>query len=474
MLTNLKILLARHFFAILFFTLALISFFHHSPLFTPFLGGDTGVHLLMSVNFDFTTDFYYWGQDRLGSFVPMVSHIIYLLFKSNHIFIISIVQYSILCFGAYYFTKFFDNTFSKIIFCILWFFPLHSFINLVQVGMPQGVSLSFLIAGIYYYKHHNKTIKLIAFLLFFISIWVSDLSLISIIIYLGITHIILYKREGLKTSIKSLTTSSIGLSIIVGIIYLFKRHSEKSERYNEIIFNNYDEVAYVLKEIYSNLYNVLFEFNELNSLIIAFSILIIVTIVYARKKILESSIGMFFLANLLFTLFICLISHWVFLNDIPSRYFVDSYVSFIFLACYLVAKNYKILFSVFAITSIFSSVELHYESFDKKTSVVSSLHEFNSLGSCSLIGSYWYTYEISSIFPEKIIGIPHDGATIRNKKEIKMAFNSPKIYLNSYAWLSSFPDTTNQYGYKLIKKGVPFKIKQFTLCEYVVVKAPNI
>lgn len=200
--------------------------------------------------------------------------------------------------------------------------------------------------------------------------------------------------------------------------------------------------------------------------------LIIIALASARKKVFESSISIFFLANLLITLLICIISHWVLLNDIPSRYFVDSYVSFIFLACYLISNNYKLLFSAFAFISFTSSLELNYNFFEKKASVVSNLQDFNSLSNCCLIGSYWYTYEISSIFPEKIIGIPHEGATIRNKKEIKKAFSLSKIYLNKYAWLDTFPEKTNQYGYVLIKKGSPFKIKQFTLCEYVVIKKP--
>lgn len=39
------------------------------------LNSDHAIHILMAESFDYTKDWYYWGQNRLGSFIPMLGAI---------------------------------------------------------------------------------------------------------------------------------------------------------------------------------------------------------------------------------------------------------------------------------------------------------------------------------------------------------------------------------------------------------------
>ncbi len=55
--------------AILFFC----SYRAFAPLNTPNLNADRAIHVLMAADLKLPQDLYYWGQNRLGSIVPLLS-----------------------------------------------------------------------------------------------------------------------------------------------------------------------------------------------------------------------------------------------------------------------------------------------------------------------------------------------------------------------------------------------------------------
>lgn len=59
--------------------LVAISFLVSSLPFYPFLNSDIAIQVLQAGSFQFPDDLYFWGQDRLGSIVPLLAHLIYLV-----------------------------------------------------------------------------------------------------------------------------------------------------------------------------------------------------------------------------------------------------------------------------------------------------------------------------------------------------------------------------------------------------------
>ncbi|HXC05066.1 MAG TPA: hypothetical protein VNZ86_09975, partial [Bacteroidia bacterium] len=58
----------------LLLVLTLVSFWILSPWKSPFLNSDNAVHILMTYDCQLPEDLYFWGQDRLGSLIPLLGH----------------------------------------------------------------------------------------------------------------------------------------------------------------------------------------------------------------------------------------------------------------------------------------------------------------------------------------------------------------------------------------------------------------
>jgi hypothetical protein len=181
------------------------SFFLYSSLFYPLLNSDNAVTILMVHYFDLPGDLYFWGQDRLGSLIPLLGQIPNKFFGLSPILSESIIHYGILLAGFLAFSTFIRSNFYKTLFAVIWFFPPMRLIDVTQFAF--GIHYS-LIAIICYLinKLTNKekilnrlryyTILSIATLLMIITIWVSDMAIVSagILVVINLFFFIKNKR----------------------------------------------------------------------------------------------------------------------------------------------------------------------------------------------------------------------------------------------------------------------------------------
>lgn len=85
--------------AVLVFLIIAISFRTFSTLFYPALNSDHAITILMGHSFNLPHDWYFWGQDRMGSLIPMLSYPFINLLNADAVVTESLVHYLILIAG---------------------------------------------------------------------------------------------------------------------------------------------------------------------------------------------------------------------------------------------------------------------------------------------------------------------------------------------------------------------------------------
>ncbi len=104
----------------LFFVLSFRAFaFYRVPIFN----SDNAVHIVMEQDLNLPEDLYYWGQNHLGSLLPIVSYFGVKIFSLSPIAAVSYVHYFLLLTGFLSFSSILSSNFSKLTLALVWFLP---------------------------------------------------------------------------------------------------------------------------------------------------------------------------------------------------------------------------------------------------------------------------------------------------------------------------------------------------------------
>ena len=475
------------------------SFFTLSPNFNPEFNSDGAVTVLMTYDFNLPHDLYFWGQNRAGSLIPLFGQVFYRLFDLRPITAVSLSYYFFLILGFLSFLQLFKNYFSKIIFCIAWFLPFFLFNDLIwyTIGLQYcliGISIFLLnkIQEPFIKKTHwkNLLILLILSFVFLISFWVSDLSIISILILIVIFSWFELRKYILKVKYIYILFLILGAAFSLWITSYFKKYSITKTLHYESI-NNFKESLAAIKIIFKSIYNYL-SFNS-NDTILTLSVycifIVIICIFYyivRRKFNINKNISkwlIFFTCDIIIIFSTLIFSHWVYLNDVARRYFVSTYISstifiLIFIEYLTIKKKHVINLQILIILTVVIcalSNEYHFKYVAPKTTkpIIETVGEFKTLGNIGLIAGYWKAYISSAADPEFIKATPHDKDEVRNYELVSKVFSQPNIYVIRDQWMDYFPDTLNQFGYVLLKDGNQILIANCMICRYKILKNNN-
>ncbi len=476
-------------------TLIIISFFLYSSRYYPLLNSDDALNILMTYYYKLPQDLYCWGQNRGGTLIPLISQLPHKIFGLSPVYSVSVSNYLILILGFLGFSSLFKNKTTKLLFAILWFFPPIRFIDLTR--FPLGVQYSLIGFAIYFINRIdfsnrksllNHLYLILTLLLFAISVWVSDLAIVSIsILVLIITfyHFIIAKQNNVNRNV--LAYGAIG---IVGT-YTFIRYAKSfstaiAQNYTSI--NDWNTFGSGLKILINAFSEVLFFRND-EILFSIYSWLVIVSLVYFIVNIINKKTVIllknnkwlsFFALDFLVILSILLFSKWVYLNEMGRWYFITSYVTLsIFILLFLEnlqlnIREKTIINSVLFVTIITGSLStIHYLKFIRPKTLQSQIairSEFSTLGEIGIIGDFWNSYISACPDPTKIKTTAHEKSNVRNQELVNEVFAQPKLYLIKDMWLNNFPDTIEQFGYLLAKKGEPFRLANCDINEYEKIK----
>jgi hypothetical protein len=250
----------------------LLSFRSFAAYLAPDLNSDNAVHILMAADLQLPEDWYYWGQDRLGSLVPLLGHFLLTIFPITPATAVSYVQYFLLIFGFCCFATLFKGNLSRVIFALVWFLPLRNFTTLLKIGQPYGPQLAFIGAALVLLNRLKNDKKIIGMkrqwtiflitLSLLISLWLSDFSIVTILLlaailmwqnYLACKH--LPSSPWLKVIFGLLDLITVLLTFILGIVFIIYAKQKSSppsrESYEEYyqIFNNVEQVREVINKL---------------------------------------------------------------------------------------------------------------------------------------------------------------------------------------------------------------------------------
>lgn len=480
----------------------LISFRDFAAHLAPYLKADHAVHILMAHDLRLPEDLYFWGQDRLGSIVPILGHWLYQVLPISAAAAVGYVQYFLLLIGFICLASLFKNPLAKLIFALAWFFPLDYFKELVQIAQPYGPQFAFLgLALVLMQKLWNPGVKInstyrqilitLTVASLWLSLWISDLSIVPMLILSLIIARQAYQQT-LKGKIKKTVciTDAINMTLVslLGLaLIIFAKQNSSAQNQNYSTFNTFQEAGQIVTKLINSLIStVSFQTygNVFFSLHAIFALIILTYITYflifrAKIEIFQPSIWLYlFIISGIIGFILIIFSHWVYLNDGNLRYFV-----FVYLCCWLSAlffaeglrgKTAQVLLTLLAITALLSSLSLpHYVfSLEKPPSTVQKMAALASLGKAGLIGNYHgSSYLLCSANPELLNCTPYDDPP-RNIERVRCwhcvekVLNSPMIYLVKEKWLEDFPEQIEQFGQCLMKADNSQKIAGYTMAAY--------
>ncbi len=489
---------------VVIFLVILISFLYFSPLTSYILHSDIGVQILMTYDFKWPENLYFWGQDRIGSIVPMFGHLLYKFSNLSPIASASISEYIFLTIGFLSLSTLFRTKKSKIIFAVSWFLPSFVFQELVQLSQPYATQACFLGVMIFFInestkKNNSEKKKSLFFFFFgilslFVSIWSSDLSWVAylLLILTGVFRFVEIKNTGNPLKIVQVKKISREATIYLGVfilasfigflfIYYAKATAIRDEVYNNHLFGTLTEGLLILNSKTSLVYSTLiFErgdiFLSLHTLFFTVGVIVLLYFFVTKKseKKIQTVWRNYFLFYTLFCGFALFSSYWVFGNFMANRYFTVLYVSIWIIILISIerygGKKLFLLQSLFfgsAIFSAASSVAPYF--FEGKSAETNRLYEFKKLGKIGVIGNYWYSYNISAVDPVNIKATPNELSQIRCKACVDSTLACATIYLIQDGWLDSFPKHIKQFGVDLERRNTSIKIGGYTVAPYSLV-----
>ena len=158
----------------------------------PAFNSDHAVHVLMAQDLKLPDDLYYWGQNRLGSLLPILSYFGVRILSLSPIVAVSSVQYFLMLIGFLSFCSILRSNFSKLTLALVWFLPAATFtstIEAVQPYTPQFATIGCALALIHQLNIYRNGIFWQRGLLIIgslislgLSLWISEQSIIIVLI----------------------------------------------------------------------------------------------------------------------------------------------------------------------------------------------------------------------------------------------------------------------------------------------------
>jgi hypothetical protein len=490
-----KFEISRFWYYLVLVLIIIVSYFNFSALYYPFLDINTAITILMTPGFSIPGDLYLWGQNFFGSLVPFLAQLLALSYRFPPDMAVSVVHYVILIGGFLALSTFFRSRFLKLLMALTWFIPAWHSIG--QVTNIFSIQFSLLIIGIYLLNRYKSVVSekikaiwmSLACIAFITSVWVSDLSFVSLILLilflfwekrsvLSIKDLISKRKE--KSSIYFLLTIGFWLLAGFGFLWYAKSHASNTFSLARPLFSSPVELFLSLKIVLLSIFKILiFSSGNIFESVYAWGALLGLLAILkvswnqnrVRPPLLYNKWALYFMVNGIILFFCIISSHWVFLNGLDRKYFSIVVIT-LWTALLLFTETSEIshpvirkyILTFLILLGSFSSLyPLYLPHLPSSNTALSELKTLNTIG---LIGASSAAYFSASVDPTHIKATPHEKEYIRNFNLVQDVIKQNRIFLIKNGWLSSFPDTISQFGILLQRTGEPFHKSGYELCRY--------
>ncbi len=439
-------------------------------------------------SFELPRDWYPWGQDRMGSLIPLLGSILLKQFHIPALVAESIVHYLLLIAGYCCFASLLKKNFSKLLLAVFWFFPPMRLIDITQIAF--GIHYSLIGVCCYLLKlKEDKNLNgsdpgnlliLAAFaMVSIIAVWVCDFALFSLTLLAVLYFYYRTYQHDIKRFFRQPDFYFFIATILLGYVIINAMKSEALK----VTYSDINSIGNMMKAFgifASTLFKLLtFDKSEpLTGVYIILLLLLLFVLSISRKREINSEYSRFWIrffvadACMMFALF--MFSEWAFENNVPRRYFVCNYISLgMALLIYIDSREIKRLWLVncLALLTVVSGAvgtlyNLKYVWPATLKPKAEFMAEFEQLGNIGIIGEYFNSYICSVTAPDSIFATSHDGGPPRNQELADAVFKQKRLFINRDMWLDSFPDTLHQFGRTLVKSGDEFFMGDSHLCEY--------
>lgn len=404
-----------------------VHFIYFQPALSPIFDSDGAIHVLMAQDFVFPQGLYFWGQDRLGSFVPMVSQPLVLLGIPG-IWVLSFIQFSLLIVTFLNFAKDLSSL-QKLSLSFLIFIPYYHWWFLVSTGQPYIPQLFFLSLIYRLFQDYSSwsakhwwTFTLYGLL----SIWISDLA----ITYVAV--LALYKVYTERKSLNTTWTTHLLFQGCTSFLFMFfllrvKTATTVSEEYQQLIGPPSEWIS-VVKNLFAFYSSEATHFTEhwISSLGILLVMASLVLFFYQNlKRVFQNP---WFLSTLTI-LIATVISHWVFKNGL--RYFTLP-LSLIVLFTLLGSKKrdfiqWGLFMGLLALStsSFVNRVSLERPAVFMPKSV--DVKSFAQKVNYPAVGPYWTVYQYAAYAHPSPDVIAENFWNVRNKWDFEKVLNQDSI-----------------------------------------------
>ena len=448
------------------FLIATLSFLVSGLPFYPFLNSDIAIHVLMTESFSFQYDLYFWGQDRLGSLLPLVANIVHRISGISPFWLTALTKWLFLCMGCVSFWYFIPNRFQRWVWTSLWFFPAYEMMYHLLPGHPYAEQMAmFGLSLIFFCRWVNSSSKPwnLPLLIIFatISFWISDFSLVFYLALLVSYFSTIKKRIKQLFSnplLIEMKLTSLVFVIATSFILYAKLTSARDETYTLSIFGSGDQILYSISMIWFYTKNVLLidSVSVCNSIYFYATLASIILLVVNRKKLrFKAYSNVCFIVSILgFLLIVSL--RWLAINFVMLKYFIPVFFSLwlgilsVDWSCldkklWLISKALMVMIVIGCSGSLI--YQYHHPSEHKLTQAELQTHFFQTPK--VVIGNYWYSYVFGIINPKIITATPHEKESVRNWKQVGLVMQSDTIHICLNNWLDSPPEKLIQFNTKL-------------------------
>ncbi|MCC5916129.1 MAG: hypothetical protein JJU02_02255 [Cryomorphaceae bacterium] len=443
---------------ILLTIIILLSFFTYGGGFFPLLNADQGIYCLMARHFTFSNSLYYWGQDRLGSFLPMLAAPFTKLFPA--IWVLTVLQIAVSVGAWYYWSRLVAHKGWRLLLACAILLPPIAFSTVIIFAQPYHVQL--LLWGAAFFllvKGEPSFLRVFgaAFLLV-LSIWLGQTAVVT----LPIMGLLLIRRGYFA---KGLLPALFGAIPPAMLILAAKNNSAKIPVFSEKLFVTWTQLSESLLRVLHNTTHAVLSFSWLRSSIVIsnFSlVLLLFFILFISVRELPKAIRHLNFHHLLLyfgfwgLFLIGILSFWVYLNDTNVRYFSMLFVvGVIFAVLWTTEQKHqrwkKIIGGLTIAAVLGGSADALILVHGGKTTVPHGrmsngiAKTFPLEPGATYIGDYWNVMVLGAWGDASMRFFSHQAGPKHNMHQLRDAFQGEPIYLLQNSWLESFPDTISQY-----------------------------
>ncbi len=466
---------------------------------------DSAIQVLMSKDFQLPRDLYYWGQNRLGSLLPMLAYGLLKILPIHPLYVCSLIQFLFLFIGALFLTSFISDKRLKIVLYALIFLPVNEYNALILIGHPYAAQLfigsismwSYSLLNSYTQKYKEDEFRFkqfnITFLLlvmttlfFGLGIWVSEFNAVLAIIPMYVFFKDKNSREFWLNKLKSgwiyLLEVLFVIMAFVSIVILKKLKSFSADDaiYDKVFIDTLEGLKqnflfFIEKLSAALLFKDQLIIENIFNWFLLFSVIFLIVFTWKKKGEELREMQNFrnaVLLTVIISIILLFISAWNLRSQFSPKYFTPVYILFFF---YFLLKlnslNVSVLvkngISLILVTICLSFCIKRAVEFGRETPF-EKFGEFNSLPSGTLIAGYWDAYKINAIAIDSLNALAFENEYVRNWDWKQIPMNADRFYFISDQISSQekIKDTIFQFGYFLKFDEKKYKCNNYEVLQY--------